>query len=198
MKDASKTAPAPRTGTRERILDAACRRFARGGRDAVSMRDLAAETQLTMPTLYHHFGDKGALYDACIAHVIEGVQGQLRQALHTAGTPPDRLRRFTEVLCRHLLGHPALLAFLQMESVYGHDPLLRLVPQDLRDDIESMSDARMAAQSLPLGAACRLVAVAFGYAVMARARPDHAGPTPDPAVLADRLLGASRVAASGT
>ncbi len=182
------------TSTRDRILEAGCRCFARAGRDGVSMRQLAAETRLTLPTLYHHFADKRALYASCVSHVLESAERDLRDALQAEGGPKTRLRRFTMAMCIHLLGPRALLPFVQMESIHGNDPLLRVVPQDLRDAIHAMCDADDANAAMPLDAAERLIAVTFGYALVARAAPGR--PAPDWARLADSLLLAARAAAA--
>lgn len=57
--------------TRDLILDAAERRFAERGFAAVSMRAIAAEAGLrNQASLYHHFRDKQALYEAVLARGV--------------------------------------------------------------------------------------------------------------------------------
>ena len=51
-------------GPRERIVAAARRLLAAGGRDAVSTRAVSAEAGVQAPTLYRLFGDKQGLLDA--------------------------------------------------------------------------------------------------------------------------------------
>lgn len=200
MPSAPETTKASRTGTRERILDAACACFARSGRDGVSMRELSARTRLTMPTLYHHFGDKSALYAACVAHVLDSAAQELRDAWRTADTPANGLRAFTEAMCRQLLHHPALLAFLHLESVYGDDPLQRLVPPGLRRDIDAAAAGPDVGEAMPLGASARLIACAFGYAVVARASPGGRKKVSarDMATLVEGLLRASGIVPAAT
>jgi len=57
--------------TRRSILAAAELLLAQGGEAGLSIRELCARTGVTPPTVYHHFGDKGALVDrlvdACFA-----------------------------------------------------------------------------------------------------------------------------------
>jgi AcrR family transcriptional regulator len=57
--------------TRRAILKEAEHLLARGGEAGLSIRELCARTGVTAPTIYHHFGDKGALIDrivdACFA-----------------------------------------------------------------------------------------------------------------------------------
>ncbi|HJQ83184.1 MAG TPA: helix-turn-helix domain-containing protein [Candidatus Binatia bacterium] len=60
--------------TRDVILDAAERRFAERGFAGVSMREIAGEAGLkNQASLYHHFRDKRALYEAVIARGITPI-----------------------------------------------------------------------------------------------------------------------------
>jgi AcrR family transcriptional regulator len=74
----SPRAAAARTGdaptTRDVILDAAERRFADRGFAGVSMREIAAEAGLkNQASLYHHFKDKRALYEAVLSRGITPI-----------------------------------------------------------------------------------------------------------------------------
>ena len=69
---AARTREAP--STRDVILDAAERRFAERGFAGVSMREIAAEAGLrNQASLYHHFRDKRALYEAVLARGITPI-----------------------------------------------------------------------------------------------------------------------------
>ena len=130
--------PSPeRADTREHILNVARCCFARSGRDGVTMRQISAETGLTMPTLYHHFGDKSALYATCVASVLDVAARALRDAFSAPPTPAERAQAFASALCEQLLGNPSLIPFLQMESVYGAAPLQRLVPEPMLKEIDA-------------------------------------------------------------
>jgi|FLYL01.1.fsa_nt_gi AcrR family transcriptional regulator len=62
------------TPTRELILDAAERLFARFGYAAVSIRDIAAEVQLrNQASIYNHFPNKRALYEAVLGRALERI-----------------------------------------------------------------------------------------------------------------------------
>src|SRR5438552_18909123 len=52
--------------TRRAILAAAETLLARGGEAGLSIRELCARAGVTPPTVYHHFGDKGALVDRLV------------------------------------------------------------------------------------------------------------------------------------
>lgn len=67
---------------RRRIIEAALRVFSRAGYTDASMDDIATEAGLTKPTLYNHFDNKEALFDAMMAS-----QGDTM--LLAFGTEPD-------------------------------------------------------------------------------------------------------------
>ncbi len=52
------------------ILDTALRLFGKFGYDAVSTRDLAAQSGVTLPALQYYFGGKQHLYLACASEVV--------------------------------------------------------------------------------------------------------------------------------
>src|SRR5262245_37076084 len=55
--------------TRDDILAAAERAFARAGYEATTMQDIAREAGYTVPSLYAYFAGKQELYDAVIARL---------------------------------------------------------------------------------------------------------------------------------
>ncbi len=60
--------------TRDLILDAAERRFAERGFTGVAMREIAADVGLrNQASLYHHFRNKRALYEAVLARGLEPI-----------------------------------------------------------------------------------------------------------------------------
>src|SRR5262252_4697339 len=60
--------------TRDVILDAAGRRFAERGFAGVSVREIAADAGLkNQASLYHHFKNKKALYEAVLGRGLEPI-----------------------------------------------------------------------------------------------------------------------------
>ena len=55
-------------------MQAAARLFAAKGYNAVSVRDIAAEMDLTPASLYYYFPDKETLYRQTLVMVFTGVQ----------------------------------------------------------------------------------------------------------------------------
>src|ERR1700746_4114937 len=64
-------------GTRERILDAAERVFAYKGYDGTTLRDVAAEADVQLANIAHHFGPKESLFEKVIERRAT-VMGELR------------------------------------------------------------------------------------------------------------------------
>src|SRR5207247_2564876 len=96
----ARTREAP--STRDLILDAAERRFAERGFAGVSVREIAAEAGLkNQASLYHHFRDKRALYEAVLARGITPIialvaEGGKSEATDGAETVIDRLLDYLE------------------------------------------------------------------------------------------------------
>ena len=72
-------------GTRDRILEAALRLFARDGFEAVSTSAIASELGMTKGALYRHFSDKRAIFDSLVDEMLE----QHREAIISAGIGLD-------------------------------------------------------------------------------------------------------------
>lgn len=66
--------------TRERILDAAIRRFGTHGLKGTSLRAVGGDVGVTFATVHHHFGCKSKLYQRCLEASYEALGG-LRSAL---------------------------------------------------------------------------------------------------------------------
>jgi AcrR family transcriptional regulator len=99
------------TDARDRIVAAAAALLDRGGRDAVTTRAVSAEADVTEPTIYRLFGDKGGLLDAVTEYGF---------VTYLAGKPPvapdsdpvDDLRAGWDQHVAFGLEHPALYALI--------------------------------------------------------------------------------------
>src|SRR5437764_12433528 len=86
VRAAAVPAPEP-PSTRDAILDAAERCFAERGFAGVSTREIAAEAGLrNQASLYHHFTDKRALYEAELARGVAPIVALMEVS---AGGWPD-------------------------------------------------------------------------------------------------------------
>ena len=110
-------ATAPAAGeqpTRELILDAAERLFAKHGLDGVAVRDLARETNLTPSSLYNHFPSKEALYDAVLERGFRPLVEMTASAWQSGGALDRRsVRAQIDQMVAHFAEHRDLAPLLQ-------------------------------------------------------------------------------------
>jgi AcrR family transcriptional regulator len=120
--------------TRDLILDAAERRFAERGFTGVSMRELAAEAGLrNQASLYNHFKNKRALYEAVLTRGIDPIvsviaaSGAAQRTGERAATPTA----FLDVVIEYLSEHPHLPRLIQRaaldDSKHLRSVLVRLI-----------------------------------------------------------------------
>jgi AcrR family transcriptional regulator len=82
--------------TRRRILECALELFSEHGADAVSIRQLAAASEVSLAMVHHYFGDKDGLYAACVDAMYDelaGLRVELEQALAAGGPLPELAER---------------------------------------------------------------------------------------------------------
>jgi len=147
-----RVAPTPRGGVRRRapvvaagrstrdlILDAAERRFAERGFAAVSVREIAAEAGLkNQASLYTHFRNKRALYEATLARGLEPFTALLDagdgDTAATSSRPlqPDSIAAFLDRLLDHLAAHPHVPRLIQRAGLDDAPMLRRIVARLLQ------------------------------------------------------------------
>jgi AcrR family transcriptional regulator len=116
--------------TRDQILDAGERLFAERGYDGVSMRDIVAETALrNQASLYHHFRNKRALYEAVLKRGLEQVL-DLMPERHAR--TPEEIDANVDHLVDYLSGHPHLALLIQRATLDGSRTLRKLLNGLLR------------------------------------------------------------------
>ena len=100
---------------RDRVIAAAMALLARGGREALTTRAVAAAAGVQAPTIYRLFGDKQGLVDAVAEH---GFRTYLRQKRTNgpSGDPVEALRLGWDLHVGFGLANPAIFA-----AMYG-DP----------------------------------------------------------------------------
>ncbi|MEU9609775.1 helix-turn-helix domain-containing protein [Streptomyces sp. NPDC048057] len=159
-----------KAATRQKIADAALRLFLEQGYDAVGIRDVAAEADVAVTTLFSHFASKEAL----VFEQDEDFEQRLARAV--SDRAPDEqlvpaLRREVHALVRHCTADgaapiwrmidvtPALRAYEGSMRLRHADALARAVAADL--DLP------------PTSTACRAVArFAVDAYSLAREAPD--------------------------
>jgi AcrR family transcriptional regulator len=160
-----RAAPArAKPSTRDLILDAAERRFADRGFAGVSVREIAADAGLkNQASLYHHFRDKRALYEAVLARGLAPIIAMVAES--RAGDPVE----FVERLVDYLAAHPHLPQLIQRAGLEDrrHLPpgvfrvLRPLYSEGIRVLADTSDGGWEAADLLHLGAGLYLLI--FGY-----------------------------------
>ncbi|MEM9254887.1 MAG: TetR/AcrR family transcriptional regulator [Pseudomonadota bacterium] len=104
--------------TSDRILDAAEDLFAEKGYSATSLGDVADRVGIRSPSLYNHFKNKEALYEAVLERLLEGFSAPL---LELANGPIDNERIFfwLETIVRQHHANPNLARLLQHAALSG-------------------------------------------------------------------------------
>jgi len=121
--------------TRDAILDAAERRFAERGFAGVSVREIAGDVGLrNQASLYHHFRNKRALYEAVLGRGVEAIVGLVAgsAAAPTDGRHAELLDAGPERLLDYLIEHPHLPRLIQRAGIDDTRYLKTSVTQLLR------------------------------------------------------------------
>lgn len=107
--------------TSQQIMQIATDMFSRKGYDGVSVRDVARAARVTLPTIYHHFGNKRALYlEACV-QVFSDWGRRHGPLLTREGAPQERLFDYFASLCQSLATDRKFSSLLQRE-ILESDP----------------------------------------------------------------------------
>lgn len=111
---------APRTITREEIVDAAIRVIDRDG-PRPSMDDIAREARITKPRLYRQFADKADLYTEIGDRMADSIAAGAGSDLTLMLQPPRvALRRVLAGYADSVLQHPNVFRFLGHANVAQH------------------------------------------------------------------------------
>lgn len=109
--------------SREAILDAAERLFARDGFDATTVLDVARDAGLSRETPRYFFGSKEALYEAVLERVFEAAGGRLvasyRAAVKAGGGREEVVKRTIGAYFDFLVEHPNFVRLVEWEALTG-------------------------------------------------------------------------------
>jgi AcrR family transcriptional regulator len=117
--------------TRERLLDASELLFAERGLAGTSVRDISARVGVTPGSLYNHFRNKQALYEAVIDRGIRPLLDLMQQFAGSEQTI-DATDEIIGAIVRHLGQHPRLPRLIQHEALAGGAHLTRLAHEWIR------------------------------------------------------------------
>ncbi len=126
--------------SRQRILEVSTKLFAQHGFDGVTMRNIAAASEITLPSIYHHFGSKEDLYKAVETEIYSNHAKSLLEQLQSNLSAKERLRNFVQVMFEHLESNPDYLKLLQRNLVDGWEEnqafLVDLSLQNVMDELK--------------------------------------------------------------
>jgi AcrR family transcriptional regulator len=149
------TAPVPgvaaadrRDDPRYQRLVAATRAAAAGGYDAVSMRDLAATTHMSLATVYRYFASKDHLIAEAHADRMEAFRSQLSSRPVRAATAEQRVNGVVRGMVR-ALEHDETRTRTLMRALYSLEPGVGLSRESVRDTYRAMIDDAIGSETIP-------------------------------------------------
>ena len=103
---------------RDKLLQEATDQFAAIGYEATTMRSIASRAGVTLPTLYHYFGDKANLYlEVCVACFAPRAERGLAAYSQSTGREEQRVLRFFVELARDLLENENFFRLMHREMI---------------------------------------------------------------------------------
>ncbi|MET0166450.1 MAG: TetR/AcrR family transcriptional regulator [Vicinamibacterales bacterium] len=103
---------------RDKLLQEATDQFAAIGYEATTMRSIASRAGVTLPTLYHYFGDKANLYlEVCVACFAPRAERGLAAYSQSTGREEQRVLRFFVELARDLLENDNFFRLMHREMI---------------------------------------------------------------------------------
>lgn len=121
--------------SREKLLAISARRFAKGGFEATSMRDIAGEAGMLAGSMYYHFPSKNELIAAVYESGVAEIGAAVDAAVSRARTPWSRLEAACIAHLDSLLADRAHAAVMTAD-LSRLDPRLRRRLVLMRDGYE--------------------------------------------------------------
>jgi len=116
--------------TADRILDAAEAGFAERGFAGTSLRDVATEVGIRIPSLYNHFASKADLYQAVLSRAIGEIQAVLDRV--GRGELSNDARDVIGALMQVFQARPNIPRLLQYELLSGGEQLALVLDDSVR------------------------------------------------------------------
>jgi AcrR family transcriptional regulator len=107
---------------RSLIVDAAEKLFAERGYEQTKIQDIAAESGLSLGTLYSVFGGKGAVYDAVQSDRLSEVFALAGEAMASGDSAANSLLKGNRSFIRWLTEHPDFLRIHLQGGTWATNP----------------------------------------------------------------------------
>jgi AcrR family transcriptional regulator len=122
---------------RERVIAAAVDLASEGGYEAVQMRDVAAQADVALGTLYRYFPSKDHLLIAALAEQVATLQRRLAQKPPRGTSAADRVVDVLRRASRALEREPRLTAAL-VNALSSADPSVAEAKKEVADILASV------------------------------------------------------------
>ncbi|GAA3544477.1 TetR/AcrR family transcriptional regulator [Zobellella aerophila] len=125
--------PRPRNAvaSRQDILDGAMKEFCAKGFDGARTEDIARRAQINIRMLYHYFGNKERLYQACLEKVYEDLRAKEAEIDLLHLSPEEAIVALVDFTFEHMLAHPEFIRMVEIENIHRGKFLktLQVVPE---------------------------------------------------------------------
>jgi AcrR family transcriptional regulator len=161
---------------RERLLRVAVQRFAASGYEATTMRSIASHSGVTLPTVYHYFGDKANLYlEACLATFAPRAERALATYSASGESDAQRVLDFFIDLASDLLENENFFKLMHREMIdQDRDGIRRLTERCWKQSFTALCSAfksLVPAGADPVATAFTSFALIFGLVEFRRKAP---------------------------
>lgn len=128
---------------RDTLLKVATRQFAAVGYEATTMRGIATAAGVTLPTVYHYFGDKANLYlEVCLACFGPRAERGLATFRRSAARDEQRVLRFFVGLASDLLEDEEFFKLMHREMIdQDRDGIRRLTERCWKGPFVAIAEA---------------------------------------------------------
>lgn len=133
--------PADQSVSRDEIITAAAEVLKRNGYEATTMKDIAAQVNLTAASLYHHFTNKQTLLLAVLEVGLNHAISQVEPVVNSSLDYADKLREMIRLHITTLTNNPAFGAAM----VFEVRPLLTMTEMlppnsSVREELRTLRD----------------------------------------------------------
>ena len=116
--------------TRQRLLEAATRLFAKQGFEATRPQDIAREADVAVGTFYLHFADRRDAFRAFTERAAEELMDHARQRAVGEGTFEERLRGYLAAILDYMDQNPGVVA-----AAFANEAVVGLQDDDGRGSL---------------------------------------------------------------
>jgi TetR/AcrR family transcriptional regulator len=128
---------------KEKLLRVATQQFAAVGFEATTMRSIASRAGVTLPTLYHYFGDKANLYmEVCLASFAPRAERGLAAYTRSGTNEETRVLQFFVDLASDLLENEEFFKLMHREMIdQDREGIRRLTERCWKQSFAALSAA---------------------------------------------------------